>query len=144
MLIANFLLMSALAAPLEAQVVGVELQRIPGEHGGWYNRVEVEFASTEEQVFRLCPGQASVGTARLAGDRLRSVNRYQAHAMTLGPRSTFTSGCRDLTLRPGQAQRVTFSIRGVPGQWRGEDRYTLSVDTGARRFQFVEAAAARR
>jgi hypothetical protein len=144
MLTTSLLLMSVLASPLDAQVVGVELQRIPGEHGGWYNRVEVEFASTEEQILRLCPGQATVSTARLDGERTRNVNRYQAHAMTLGSRSAFTSRCRDLSLRPGQAQRVTFSIRGVPGQWRGEDRYTFSVDTGARRFQFVEAAPARR
>lgn len=144
MLIASLLLMGATTPPLQAEVVGVRLERIPGEHGGWYNKVEVELASPDEQLLRLCPGQASIGTARLAGNSPRRVDRYEAHAMRLGPGSVSTSQCRDLALSPGQPQRVTFSIRGVPGQWRGEDRYVFSLDTGARRFHFVEAAPARR
>lgn len=130
------LLLGAMTPPLNVQVVDIALQRTSGENAEWYNKIEIEFASAEGQSLRLCPEQAAVSTARLAGGRYRSVNRYPAHAMQ-APGSGFTSQCRDLTISPGQPQRVTFYVRGVPGQWRGEDRYSFAVEAGARQFQFV-------
>ncbi|HEY0013553.1 MAG TPA: hypothetical protein VGB79_11975 [Allosphingosinicella sp.] len=138
------LLLGAMIAPLDAQVVDIALQRTTGENAGWYNRIEVEFASAEGQTFRLCPGQAAVSTARLTGDRFRRVDRYPAHAMALGEGLSSTSQCRDLSVGPRQTQRVTFFVRGVPGQWRGEDRYSFAVEAGARQFTFVQTAAAAR
>ncbi|HEX8191940.1 MAG TPA: hypothetical protein VF552_03490 [Allosphingosinicella sp.] len=135
------LLLGAMIAPLDAQVVDIALQRTTGENAGWYNKVEVEFASAEGQTFRLCPGQAAVSTARLTGDRLRPVDRYPAHAMAVGRGSSSTSQCRDLSVGPGQTQRVTFFVRGVPGRWRGEDAYSFAVQAGARQFTFAQAEA---
>lgn len=143
-MLTSLLLAAIIAAPLDAKVVDIDLQRVRSEYGGWYNRVQVEFASATEQRFEICPRQATVSTARIAGDRLKKVDSYAAHALTLGPRPTYTSQCRDLTVRPDYPQRVTFFIRGVPGQWRGEDRYAFTVDAGTKRFTFVQAATATR
>jgi len=137
------LLLFTLAAPLNAQVVDISLQRISGEHAQSYNKIDVEFTSAQGESLRLCPEQASVSTARLAGGRYRSVDRYTAHAMQ-APGSGFTSQCRDLVLSPGRPQRVTFYVRGVPGRWRGEDLYSFSVEAGTRQFEFVQTATAAR
>ena len=139
-MLGSWLMLAALAAPLEASVVKIDLVRTNGAEATWYNKVEVQLASADGRSVRLCPGQASVTTARQVGEDFKPVGRYPAHAMILADRSR-TSGCRDLALAPGQPQKVTFVIREVPGRWRAEDRYTFTLAAGDRLFHFVESSS---
>ena len=139
MMIATILMLSAgvAAAPLEARVTGIDLQRTPGFEPSWYNRVHVELTSATPQRLQLCPEQASVSTERRTDGTLRPVGRYGAHAMTVGSRGGYATTCRQVTLAPGRSQAVTFFVRDVPGRWRGEDRYTFTLQAGERQFRFV-------
>ena len=125
------------AAPLEARVTGIDLRRTPGFEPSWYNRVHMELTSATPQRLQLCPQQAAVSTERRTDGGLRPVGRYGAYAMTLGTPGSYATTCRTVTLAPGRPQAVTFFVRDVPGQWRGEDRYTFTLNAGETQFRFV-------
>ena len=122
------------ASPVEAQVVEVDLRRPVGVASNWSNRIHVDLVSAEERELHLCPGDVSVVTERRVNDGFVPVDRFRAHAMSLGTASNGRASCRDIALAPGRAQRVTFTVAAVPGgRHRGEDRYTVVLDPGSSR-----------
>ena len=136
-----FLATVAASSPVEARLLSVDLRRPGAAEASWYNRISVELESRDQHQIRLCPDHVSVLTERRDGAQFTPVDRFFAHAMS-GPSSRgYAASCRDVTLAPGRPQTLTFLVRGVPGRWRGEDRYTLVVEAGATRFRFVEEPA---
>lgn len=117
------------ATPVEARVTSIDLQRPVGVTASWYNRINVELESADQRQVRLCPGDVSVLTERRVDDGFRPVDRFRAHAMSLGSTRSYAAGCREITLAPGRPQAVTFLVTAVPGgRHRGEDRYTLVLN----------------
>ena len=126
----------AAESPLLARLVSVTLQKPNVSATPWYNKVDIELVSLDERVMSLCPDDVSVATARRVSSGYTPVSRYTAHAMRAG--SGYTGSCRQLILAPNVPQKVSFYVSGVPGRWRGEDRYSIMFEAGGASFELVE------
>lgn len=123
--------------PIDVQILDVELQRAEGFEPSWYNKVSVQLASPSPRTLHLCPGQVTVSTSRLVDGELIPVDTFRANGMSVTPRGGGAASCRNIRLVPGEPQRVTFFVQGVPGDARAEDCYALNVELESTRYVFV-------